>query len=52
MKDSLLLNRINRSSRVRVLQVEVGDVPKNEKSLMLKRLKDKIEQKNLMDKEL
>ena len=50
MKDSLLLNRINRSSRVRVLQVEVGDVPKNEKSLMLKRLKDKIEQKNLMDK--
>ena len=50
MKDSLLLNRINRSSRVRVLQVEVGDVPKNEKALMLKRLKDKIEQKNLMDK--
>lgn len=50
MKDSLLLNRINRSSRVRVLQVEVGDVPKNEKTLMLKRLKDKIEQKNLMDK--
>lgn len=50
MKDSLLLNRINRSSRVRVLQVEVGDIPKNEKALMLKRLKDKIEQKNLMDK--
>ena len=50
MKDSLLLNRINRSSRVRVLQVEVGDVPKNEKALMLKRLKDKIEQKDLMDK--
>lgn len=50
MKDSLLLNRINRSSRVRILQVEVGDLPKNEKSLMLKRLKDKIEQKNIMDK--
>lgn len=50
MKDSLLLNRINRSSRVRILQVEVGDAPKNEKSLMLKRLKDKIEQKNIMDK--
>ena len=51
MKDSLLLNRINRSSRVRIIQVEVGDLPKNEKSLMLKRLKDKIEQKNLMDKQ-
>lgn len=50
MKDSLLLNRINRSSRVRILQVEVGDLPKNEKSLMLKRLKDKVEQKNIMDK--
>lgn len=51
MKDSLLLNRVNRSSRVRIIQVEVGDLPKNEKSLMLKRLKDKIEQKNLMDKQ-
>lgn len=50
MKDSLLLNRINRSSRVRILQVEVGDIPKSEKSLMLKRLKDKIEQKNIIDK--
>lgn len=50
MKDSLLLNRINRSSRVRILQIETGDLPKNEKSLMLKRLKDKIEQKNMMDK--
>ena len=50
MKDSLLLNRVNRSSRIRILQVEVGDLPKNEKALMLKRLKDKIEQKNVMDK--
>lgn len=50
MKDSLLLNRINRSSRVRIMQIEVGDLPKNEKALMLKRLKDKVEQKNLLDK--
>lgn len=50
MKDSLLLNRINRSSRIRIMQVEVGDLPKNEKALMLKRLKDKVEQKNIMDK--
>lgn len=50
MKDSLLLNRVTRSSIIRMLQVEVGDMPKNQVTQLLKRLKDKIEQKNLMDK--
>lgn len=50
MKDSLLLNRVTRSSIIRMLQVEVGDMPKSQVTQLLKRLKDKIEQKNLMDK--
>ena len=49
MEDSLLLNRITRSSIIRLLQVEVGDMPKSQVSQLIKRLKDKIEQKNIMD---
>lgn len=50
MEDSLLLNRITRSSIIRLLQVEVGDMPKSQVTQLIKRLKDKIEQKNIMDK--
>lgn len=49
MEDSLLLNRITRSSIIRLLQVEVGDMPKSQVTQLIKRLKDKIEQKNIMD---
>jgi len=50
MEDSLLLNRVTRSSIIRLLQVEVGDMPKNQARDLLKRVKMLIEQKNFMDK--
>lgn len=50
MEDSLLLNRVTRSSIIRLLSIEVGDAPKSKIPLMIKRLKDKMEQKNLIDK--
>ena len=50
MEDSLLLNRVTRSSIIRLLQVEVGDMPKANVHEFLKRIKNMIEQKNYMDK--
>lgn len=50
LEDALLLNRITRSSIIRLLQVEVGDSTKNQIQLILKRLKNMIEQKTLMNK--
>jgi hypothetical protein len=50
MEDSLLLNRVTRSSIIRLLQIEVGDMPKSQVREMLKRIKSMIEQKNFMDK--
>ena len=51
LEDSILLNRITRSSIIRLLQVEIGDSTKNQVSNILKRLKNLIEQKTLMNKE-
>lgn len=50
MEDSILLNRITRSSIIRILQVEVGDSTKSQVSNMLKRIKNMIEQKTMLDK--
>lgn len=50
MEDSLLLNRVTRSSIIRMLQVEVGDMPKAQSRELLKRVKQLVEQKNYMDK--
>lgn len=50
MEDSLLLNRVTRSSIIRIVQVEMGDMPADNERNVLKRLKQLIEQKNFMDK--
>lgn len=51
MEDSILLNRITRSSIIRLLQVEVGDMTKSQVSNLLKRLKQMMEQRNMLDKD-
>lgn len=50
MEDSLLLNRVTRSSIIRIMQIEVGDMPKNQTRETIKRIKSLIEQHNYMDK--
>ena len=51
MEDSLILNRVTRSSIIRIMQVEVGDSTKSQISNIMKRLKQMIEQKNMLDKD-
>ena len=51
MEDTLLLNRVTKSSIVRLIQVEVGDMPKTQARELLKRVKMLIEQKNFMDRD-
>lgn len=43
---SALLNRLTKSSLVRVLSVDIGDMPKEQVQSFLQRLKEKIEQKS------
>lgn len=50
MEDSLLLNRVTRSSIIRLLQIEVGDMEKGQVREVLKRYKNLMEQKNYVDK--
>lgn len=50
MEDAILLNRVTRSSIIRILQIEMGDMPKSQARETLKRFKQIIEQKNFMDK--
>ena len=45
---SALLNRLTKSSVVRVLNVEVGDMSKEQVQTFMQRLKDKIEQKTAL----
>lgn len=49
LEDSLLLNRLTRSSLIRMLEVEVGDMPKQEINNYLRRVKSLIEQHISMD---
>ena len=50
MEDAILLNRVTRSSIIRIMQIEVGDMPKSQARELLKRVKTLIEQKNYMEK--
>ena len=50
LEDSLLLNRLTKSAIVRLLQIEVGDMPKTEVSNLLHRFKNNLEQKMAVDK--
>lgn len=46
---SALLNRITQSSVIRVLNVDVGDMSKEQVDVFLSRLKDKVEQKTALN---
>jgi len=50
LEDSLLLNRLTKSAIVRLLQVEVGDMPKPEVTNFMHRFKNNLEQKMAVDK--
>ena len=50
LEDSLLLNRLTRSSLIRLLEIEVGDMPKKEVNNYLRRIKNLIEQHISLDK--
>lgn len=50
LEDSLLLNRLTRSSLIRLLEIEVGDMPKKEVNPYLRRIKSLIEQHVSLDK--
>ena len=51
LEDSLLLNRLTRSSLIRILEIELGDMPKNEVNAYLRRVKSLIEQHIALDKD-
>lgn len=48
LKNSVLLNRLTRSSIIRLIQVEVGDMSKNQVQATLSRLKSMVEQKSAL----
>ena len=50
LEDSLLLNRLTRSSLIRLLEIEVGDMPKPEVNPYLRRIKNLVEQHISLDK--
>lgn len=49
LENSVLLSRITKSAVVRILGVEVGDMPKEQAQNLLSRLKSQIEQKSALD---
>lgn len=51
LEDSLLLNRLTRSALIRILEVELGDMPKKEVNNYTRRLKQIIEQHISLDKD-
>lgn len=50
LEDSLLLNRLTRSSLIRLMEIEVGDMPKKEVNTYLRRIKNLVEQHISLDK--
>lgn len=52
LENSLLLNRLTKSAIVRLLQIEVGDMPKNEVTNLMHRFKNNLEQKMAIDTRL
>lgn len=51
LEDTLLLNRLTRSPLIRLLEVELGDMPKKEVNNYMRRIKNLIEQHIAMDKD-
>lgn len=50
-EESVLLERITKSSITRVIQVELGDLPESQKKRKLQEIKNQIEQQLIMNKE-
>ena len=50
-EDSVLLERITKSSIIRVIQVELGDLPETQKKKKLLEIKNQVEQQLLLNKE-
>lgn len=50
LEDSMLLSRLTKSALIRMLQIEVGDMPKPEVENLLRRVKNMIEQKIALNK--
>lgn len=48
LENSVLLNRLTKSAIVRILNVDVGDMPKEQVNNFMTRLKEKIEQKSAL----
>lgn len=48
LENSVLLNRITRSAILRILSIDIGDMPKEQVNLFVQRLKEKIEQKSAL----
>lgn len=51
LEDSMMLSRITKSALVRILQIEVGNMPKPESEALLRRIKNMIEQKLALNKQ-
>ena len=51
LEDSLMLSRVTKSALVRILQIEVGNMPKPEVEALLRRIKNMIEQKMALNKQ-
>ena len=49
MENTVLLNRVTKSAIVRILSIEVGDMPKEQITPFIRRLKEKIEQKSAIN---
>ena len=50
LEDSMLLSRLTKSALIRLLQIEVGDMPKPEVESLLHRVKNMLEQKLALNK--
>lgn len=51
LEDSMMLSRLTKSALVRILQIEVGNMPKPEVESLLRRIKNMIEQKIALNKQ-
>ena len=51
LEDSMMLSRVTKSALVRILQIEVGNMPKPEVEALLRRIKNMIEQKMALNKQ-
>ncbi len=49
LEDAILLNRLTRSSYIRLIQIEVGDMPKSQVQNTIRRIKNLMEQKSAIN---